>query len=124
QLCPRLESAAVGDTVQPTPQRRRFANGRRLASEDEEGCLESVLGVGLVAQHAAADVKHHRAVTEQERVKGGLVSLANEALEQVVVGQLPHALVEGDPADQLEDRAAYGLGHRAVPGKRKRLSTI
>jgi hypothetical protein len=62
-------------------------------------------------------------VAEQERVKSGLVSLAIEALEQVVVGQFPHALVEGDPTDQLQDRARYGLGHRAVPGERKRLST-
>src|SRR5262249_33617871 len=31
-----------------------------------------------------------------------------------------HALVEGDAADQLQDRAGRALGHRAVPGNRKR----
>jgi hypothetical protein len=40
-------------------------------------------------------------VAEEERVKGGLVSLALEALEQVLVGQLPHALVEGGAAEPL-----------------------
>jgi hypothetical protein len=38
-------------------------------------------------------------VADQERVKGGLVSLAGESLKQVVVGQLLPALVEGNPAD-------------------------
>jgi len=81
--------------------------------------LESILRVCLVAQHAVADLQHHRAVAEQERVKGGPVSLASEAPQQLRVGQLAHAFIEGDPADKLQDRAGRALGHRAVPGKRK-----
>ena len=94
--------------------------GAGQAGEDEKCGLERILRVCLVAQHAVADLQHHRAVAEQERVKGGLVSLASEAPQQLVVGQLAHALVEGDAADQLQDRAGRALGHRAVPGKRKR----
>src|SRR5215831_19019582 len=47
-------------------------------------------------------------------------SLPSEAPQQLRVGQFAHALVEGGPADQLQDRAGRALGHRAVPGKRKR----
>src|SRR5262249_27510576 len=90
---------------------------------DEKRGLESILPVCLVAQHAVADLQHHRAVAEQERGKGGLISLASEAPQQLVVGQVAHAFVEGDPAGQLRDRAGYGLGHRAVADERKRLST-
>src|SRR5262245_44511448 len=106
--------------MEPTPQRLSLANGRCLAGEDEKRGLESILPVCLVVQHAVADLQHHRAVAEQERVKGGLVSLAREAPQQLRVGQLAHALVEGDPVDQLQDRAGRALGHRAVPGERKR----
>jgi hypothetical protein len=46
----------VGDAVQPTAKRCRLADGTHLPDEDEKRGLEGVLGVGLIAEHAAADI--------------------------------------------------------------------
>src|SRR5262249_39581762 len=114
---PRLEGGSVRDTVQPTPERRRLANGRRLASEDKESGLESILRVRLVGHHATADVPYHRAVPTEQNIKGDRISMVLELPEQILVGQLPPPLVVDDVADQLQHRAGRGLGHRAGPGE-------
>ena len=99
----------------------RAADGAGLAGQDEEGGLESIFRVGFVAQHAPADVQDHWAVPPEERSKRRLVPPVAELLEQLLVGQLLHALVFDDLADQLQDRAGHGLGHHALPVGRKRL---
>src|SRR5262245_48882009 len=48
--------------------------------------------------------------------------MVTELPEQTLVGQLPRALVEDEPADRLQDRAGRGLGHHAVPFGRNGLS--
>jgi hypothetical protein len=59
---PSLQGRPVGHTVQPGPEARPLVDRRRPADEDEEGGLEGVLGVVIVAQDATADPEHHRAV--------------------------------------------------------------
>jgi hypothetical protein len=53
-------------------------DGRGFAGEDQEGDLESVLRVLVVADHATADAEDHPAVPTDESFKGGLVTAVNE----------------------------------------------
>src|SRR5262249_61168863 len=106
------------------PPGRRLGEGEAVGGEDEEGGWNRVPRARLITQHAAAALQHHWAMADGQRVKGGLVPLAIEALEQVAVGHLPHTLVDGDPPDQVQDRAGHGLGHRGVPNERKWLYYI
>jgi hypothetical protein len=87
--------------VQPAGQRVGLAYRSGLSSEDEEGGLEGVLGVGLVAQDAAADVQDHRAVPPQEGRESRLVPLAEEPPEQFLVAGAPHPRFSTDSADKL-----------------------
>src|SRR5262249_26435107 len=72
-LRPRLEGGTVGDAVEPAPERRRLADRTGLSGEDEERGLEGVLDVGLVAEHAAADLQHHWPMTAHQGMEGSLL---------------------------------------------------
>jgi hypothetical protein len=56
-------------------------------------------------------------------MEGNLVLSCTEPPQQLLVGQFAHALVFHDPADQLQDRAGYCLGHHARPDQEKPSST-
>jgi hypothetical protein len=70
----------VGDAVQPAGHRLALADGGGAAGQDQEGGLESVLGVVLVVQDVPADAPHQPAVTVQQRCKGVLSTLLDEVL--------------------------------------------
>ena len=81
---------------------------RRLADEDEEGGLEGVLGVVVVAEDAAADAPDHRAVPPHQGFQGRWLSAADEALQQLPIGQVRPFRQQG-AAKVLDD-----LAHRLV----------
>ena len=68
-----------------------------LADQDEERGLEGVLGVGVVAQDAAADAQDHRAVPAHQRGEGRLVAPAEELLQELAV-RLTHRSVGANPS--------------------------
>src|SRR5262245_60740208 len=70
RLQPRLEGGPTGDPVEPASDRSRRADRACLTGEDEERGLEGVLGVGVVAQYAAADIQDHRTMSAQEGMEG------------------------------------------------------
>jgi hypothetical protein len=72
--------------MQPTPDGRRLADRRRLANQDEEGGLESVLCVGVIAENAAANIQDHWTVPAEQHSEGRLVSMVTELPEQMLVG--------------------------------------
>ena len=83
---------AEGDAVEPAPDRFPVADGGGAADEDQEGGLEGVLGVVLVAEDRTADAEDHRPVTlEQggERRLRGLVAAVGEPAQELGVGQAP-----------------------------------
>jgi hypothetical protein len=55
--------------------------------QHQEGCLEGVLGLVLVAQQAPAHAENHRPVATDQRREGGLVPARQEACQQLGVGQ-------------------------------------
>src|SRR5262245_59405991 len=99
-LRPRLEGGTVGDAVEPASERCRLPNRTGVVGEDEAGGLEGVLGVGLVAEHAAADLQHHWPMTAHQGMEDSLLLLGSESLEQFLVRQVPQTPVFHRSADQ------------------------
>src|SRR5262249_7874232 len=75
----------------------------RLPDEDEEGGLEGVLGGVPVAQDAAADAQHHRAVAAHQRRERGRLAPRHETNEQLAVAQARPAAPQHGPAQVLDD---------------------
>src|SRR5262249_46778197 len=78
---PRVAGRAPGHAVQPAGQRRVPADRGGVAGQHEEGGLEGVLRVLVVAQHAAADAHDQGAVAPHQRGESGLVAGGAEALQ-------------------------------------------
>ena len=102
------EGNAVGDTVQPTGQRIRFANSGRLADEDEERGLERVIDIGRLPQQALANAAHHRPVLLHESGKSILVALRDEFREQHAIALLAVLLIAGHAAN-VSHKCLHGL---------------
>ena len=82
----------------------------RLADEDEEGGLQGVLGIVVVAEDTATDAPDHRAVPPHQRFEGRSFSAAHEALQQLSVGQV-RSLQQLQGAAQVLDDLAHLGGH-------------
>jgi hypothetical protein len=68
--------------MQPTRQRLARVHSRRFTGEDEEHCLECILGVMQIARYSPADVKHHRSMPVDQCCESGLISAGNEAIQE------------------------------------------
>ena len=69
----RLErSRVVGHPIEPVADHRAGHDRRGFLDQDEKGGLESVLGVGLVAEDAPAHPQDHRPVPPGQRLERGL----------------------------------------------------
>ncbi len=102
----RAGGDAQRDRVQPRPERIPHPERTRLVHQHQEGRLEGVLGIVLVAEGCPAGVQHHRPVPRdqrRERQFRRLARPAGEPLEQLAVSQL-----RGDPLG--EDRAEVACG--------------
>jgi hypothetical protein len=82
-----------------------------LPGECQEGGLEGVLGVLLVAKDAAADVQDHRPVPPHEGSKGSIIALSGETLQELRIRRLGGTLCPGQPPDVLKDKARLCVGH-------------
>ena len=74
--------------MQPARQRIGIADRVGLAGEDQEGGLESILGVVQVAKHAPANAQNHRPMAPGQRRESGLLALGAKALQQLSICQL------------------------------------
>ena len=70
-----LDGDAVRNLVQPAAQGLAPSDRRGLLDQHEEGGLEGVLDVARVAEDAAADAQHHRAVSRHQDLEGAPSSL-------------------------------------------------
>ncbi len=84
-LPPGLAGRADRHAIQPGPERIRVADRPGLARQDEEGGLEGVLGVVVIAEQLPADAQDHRAVSRHDGGEGGLITDGREPLEQLTV---------------------------------------
>src|SRR5262249_49457991 len=69
-------------------------DGSGFPGQDEEGGLESVVGVVGVLQHPAAHAEDHRAVTAEQGREGRLVPRGDKAAQQLPVGPAPARRLE------------------------------
>src|SRR5262249_15991997 len=81
--------------------------------QDEEGGLEGVLRVRLVAQHPAADAQDHRAVPPHQRLEGGLVPPREESLQEFRVVQV--STTPQPSAPDAADDNVHLAGWHGVP---------
>jgi hypothetical protein len=112
---PRLERGVIGDLVKPTAQRSTPGNGGGLASEDQKGRLEDVLGVVPVVQDPPAHAEHQGAVAAHEGLEGRFLPLRAEAFEQLLIGKLIGLLGRDQIADMLQDRRSRCACHVRDP---------
>jgi hypothetical protein len=80
------EGYTVGDPVQPTSKGFALANGAGLARQYEEGCLESVFDILFSVEQAPADTMNQALVSPHEELKGSLIALGHESLEELGIG--------------------------------------
>src|SRR5262249_13700300 len=83
---------------------------RGLAAQNNEGGLEGVLGVGLVAEDAAADAQHHRTMSAHQRREGRLVAFQEKTFEKLPVRQPRAAVGPREPAQDWYDQV-LSAGH-------------
>ena len=109
----------MGYTVEPVAHQRPRDHRAGLAHQDQEGRLEGILGVGLVAEHAAADAQYHRPVPPHQGFEGRLVTLTDVALEQLGIEQARAVGQQGNSAQAVdstfqESRRSHGHLVRAT----------
>ena len=86
--------------MEPGPQRVPHPERSRLADQDEEGGLEGIFRLMLVAYDGQADAPDHRLVPLDQRREGQLghlVRIGRESFQELAVGQVPDGpdVVEG-----------------------------
>jgi hypothetical protein len=112
----RLEGRVGGDPVQPVGQQRARRDGSGLAGQDEEGGLERILGVVVVAEGTAADAPDQRAVPAHEGREGGFIAVSHETLQQVFIGHASPVPQQRGCAQVLDDPAHPAGRHAHPPG--------
>src|SRR5262249_45751598 len=73
-----------------------------LADEDEEGGLEGVFGIVVVAEDTAAHAPHHRSMPMHQGCKSRLVTAADVVRQQFLIGQPPTVSQKHPPSKVLE----------------------
>ena len=114
---PRPHGRAVGHAVQPAGDGLGAADGAGLAGQHQEGGLEGVLAILIVAQLLAANVPDQRPVAGDQGGEGVRVAVGREALQELGVGQARGRAGAGQPAEVADDRVQLGLGHGTVSPK-------
>ena len=111
-----LLGRSARNTVQPVSQPVGVVNRAGLASQDEEGRLEGVLGMMPVTQELLANTQHHRPVPrhqDRESSLAGRITATDKPLDELAVGK------PGDRAareERLHRGTNDGDATRNIPG--------
>src|SRR5579883_649315 len=118
RLTTRLERDTSSDAVQPSRKRIRLLERMRPASQYQENCLQSILGLMGIAENAPAHTQHHIAMTSDQRGKGRFIPLIDVALQKPSVGAVGR-LCGRCPALHLGQNVVDGYGHDDPPRCRR-----
>ena len=113
--CSGLEGDSIGNAVQPARQRFALANGRGVLGEGEEGGLEGVLGILIVAQDMPADVPDERPMALEQNGERRLLARRAESRKELSIGQFsaqPGGCELTQPAQHGDE---FWLGHQVHP---------
>jgi hypothetical protein len=109
---PSAGTDAAGDREEPWADRIGDRQRPRAANQDQEGRLEGVLGVVVVARGRPAGAQHHRAVPAHQHFEGTfrLTPTRDELPQQMAVGQSGEGLTAECAPEVPEERIARS-GH-------------
>src|SRR5262249_35735207 len=110
---PRFPGRLRGDAVEPVADLLPRHDRGRAAGEDEEGGLEGVLGVVVVAEDPAADAPDHRPVALHQGLEGGLLATRDEAFQELAVGE-PDERPRLEEGAEVPEAWVHAAGHRCV----------
>jgi hypothetical protein len=82
---------------------------------DQEGDLAAVLGQVPVAQPAATGAQDERPVPPDQGREGGLVTVGNEAFQQLSIGQAARLRTGGEMPNVADERAGLSGRHSVAP---------
>src|SRR5262249_2067768 len=95
------------DAMEPASNGVAFSDGGRLSREDNEGGLEGVLCILVVAQHSSTYSPDTPTVTPDQTCKSGLVTGGGEPLQEFGIGQFG----KGQPPDMAKNGSGRCVGH-------------
>jgi hypothetical protein len=82
-----------------------------MPNQDEKGSLVGIFGVLLMAENLLADTPHQPPVSLDEQGKGGLITVADKALEQLGVAKSLQLLSMEPGAELLDCALKLRPGH-------------
>src|SRR5262245_15088392 len=103
--CSRLQRRLVGHTVKPVGDHLPRYDRCRLPDEDEEGGLEGVFGVVVIAEDTATHAPDHRTMPMYEGCKSRFFVPADVVLQQLPIGQPRPIAQQHRPAKVRDDLA-------------------
>jgi hypothetical protein len=106
------------------PQGILLADGRRLAGEDDKRGLESILGILVMAQGAAANIPDEPLMPAQEHRKRLVVVLAEVEMQKPAVTEVPGLLGIDQVANVLQDCMGCVGGHSGISDACPALSSL
>jgi hypothetical protein len=104
----------VCDAVQPVGDQFPWVDTRGFAGEDQEGSLESIFGVVMVAEQTATNTPNHWAVPLHDSREGTFVPSLNEARQQFAIRYPGGAASKKAPAKLLHE-FSHGAGRQWLP---------
>ena len=84
-LAAKGQGCAVSHFVEPTGDGIALLDAAGPAREDQNGGLESVLGIVRVTEDALANAEYQTCMPPEEQLESGLVPTGNETLEELAI---------------------------------------
>jgi hypothetical protein len=85
-----------------------------LLAQDQESRLEHIFGIVLILEGSESDAQDHRPVTSNHGCKRRLIALAQETLEQLLVGLRATFKRAYDLSDAASQTILHPLCHSRV----------
>src|SRR6516162_9073603 len=98
----RFQSSSECHAIEPAGDRVLCMDRPRFAGEDEERCLEGVLGVVLMSQNTSTNTHDHGAVPIEQRREGIAVAMLDEERKQLPITQSAAVSQERGTADKVQ----------------------
>jgi hypothetical protein len=96
---------AVGDAIEPVAEQVALTERIGLLDQHEKRGLEGVIDVVRVVEQGAADSEHGCAVACDDCLEGGVVTMRDEPIEELPLGQSRDASRPEEPLDlSINDR--------------------
>ena len=110
-----LKRDAPGHAMEPAADRSVDPDRPGLASQQQEGGLEGVVGIVGIVEDPAADGHDHPPMTLDQGLEGELVSVRHVTFQHRTVGETRQGPLVEEAVDLPQGGAASCTGHVALP---------